>query len=415
MKAIIIDHQEERGDSHEEPNMREGSSSPVYSMPDEDRTYLTQPNEDAFNVTEPYEDVEIIDLVDSDDDGNHEADNATAECSRVNVEVDLHRGMSSLSLKDTEQLDTTADINCSQSILNNFEDVVNEIHLENTTVPSDVVMRNIDTKAKTVDFKKTDKEVILPFTISNYNTPNVKQNYTNDLKIIGHSDKTTNATKTNCTPKSTLTVISNQPKVTKNTAVLTNNPIEKNNNNTSATDIFPVTQRQTWYDSKKTCSINNFGHTTQTKPTNAFERVDQMNISTAQNVLDLNTGVLINTYSGLDHTKQSNTLETLIHQENSEKIKKKRCPRKKVTNEVEVKPKNKRGPKPKEHSKMGPKKNKSVPIYNKNVENDLSWVENIRYVREIKEDENETQLNIEESFWGNYYLPNNWNDNDFLY
>ncbi|XP_047020935.1 uncharacterized protein LOC124630936 [Helicoverpa zea] len=410
MKAIIIDHQEQRGDSHEEPNMREGSSSPVYSMPDEDRTYLTQPVEGGINVTEPNNDVEIIDLVDSDDEGNHEADNATAESSRLNVEVDLHRGMSSLSLKDTEQLDTTVDINCSQSILNNFEGVVNEIHLEKTTVPSDVMV-NINAKAKAVDFIRTDKEVFL----HNYKTPIVEQRHTDNLKIMDHLTKTSNATKTHYTPESTLTVITNQPKIIKTTTnVLTMNPIEKYNNNTSATDISD-TQRQTWYDSNKTCSINNFGQASETQLTHAFERVGQKIISTAQNVLDLNTGVPINTYRGIDNTRQSNTPETLINKENSENVKKKRCPRKKVTNEVEVKPKNRRGPKPKEHSKIGSKKNKSVPIYNKNVENDLSWVENIRYVREIKEDENETQLNIEESFWCNYYLPNNWNDNDFLY
>uniref|UniRef100_A0A2A4JH36 Uncharacterized protein n=1 Tax=Heliothis virescens TaxID=7102 RepID=A0A2A4JH36_HELVI len=410
MKAIILDHQEQRGDSREESNMREDSSSPVYSMPDEDRTYLTQPDEGGHNCTEP-SNVEIIELVDSDDDGNIEAVNATAEGSRVNLEVDLHRGMSSLSLKDTEPLDTTADVNCSQSILNNFEDIGKEIHLEKTTVPSEAVMGNIDAKAKTVYFNQTDKEVILPFKRYNSKTPIVEQ--TDNLKSKDDSDKTTNPIRTHCTPKSTMTAVTNQPNVIKTTAnVLTISPIEKYNTNTNN---ISVTQRSTWYDSNKTCSINNFGHANVTQPTNTFERANQMNISTAKNLLDLNVGVPINPYSGKENSDHSNTPETLIDQEDPAKTKKKRCPRKKVSNENDMKPKNQRASKPKENRRTGPKKNKTVPIYNRNVENDLSWVENIRYVREIRQDENDTKLIIEDSFWDNYYLPNNWNETDFLY
>lgn len=54
-----------------------------------------------------------------------------------------------------------------------------------------------------------------------------------------------------------------------------------------------------------------------------------------------------------------------------------------------------------------------VPIHNKAVANDLSWIENIRFVREIPSEEYESF--IQEAFWENYTLPDDWNDNDFNY
>ncbi|XP_059045232.1 myb-like protein D [Achroia grisella] len=53
-------------------------------------------------------------------------------------------------------------------------------------------------------------------------------------------------------------------------------------------------------------------------------------------------------------------------------------------------------------------------VYNKTVENDLSWLENIRYVREVGTDETDTALTfLNESFWNDYTLPNGWSDLEF--
>ncbi|XP_047988488.1 uncharacterized protein LOC125228082 [Leguminivora glycinivorella] len=62
-----------------------------------------------------------------------------------------------------------------------------------------------------------------------------------------------------------------------------------------------------------------------------------------------------------------------------------------------------------------PKKHEKVhEIYNENVENDLSWVENLRYVREISPSEYDPGLNIlQDNFWNNFQLPGTWDDLDF--
>ncbi|XP_063359902.1 probable serine/threonine-protein kinase DDB_G0283337 [Cydia amplana] len=62
-----------------------------------------------------------------------------------------------------------------------------------------------------------------------------------------------------------------------------------------------------------------------------------------------------------------------------------------------------------------PKKNKKVnEIYNENVENDLSWVENLRFVREISPNEYDPALTLlQDNFWDNFQLPGTWDDLDF--
>ncbi|XP_072943846.1 uncharacterized protein [Epargyreus clarus] len=52
----------------------------------------------------------------------------------------------------------------------------------------------------------------------------------------------------------------------------------------------------------------------------------------------------------------------------------------------------------------------------KRVENDLSWLENIKYVREISANEFDPKLNgLEDNFWDNFSLPGEWSDVEFLY
>ncbi|XP_052757480.1 uncharacterized protein LOC128202183 isoform X2 [Galleria mellonella] len=54
-------------------------------------------------------------------------------------------------------------------------------------------------------------------------------------------------------------------------------------------------------------------------------------------------------------------------------------------------------------------------IHNKTVENNLSWLENIRYVRQVGADETDPKLTyLNESFWNDYTLPNGWSDQEFF-
>lgn len=61
------------------------------------------------------------------------------------------------------------------------------------------------------------------------------------------------------------------------------------------------------------------------------------------------------------------------------------------------------------------KNRKDMPnIYSSVVINDLSWIEKIRFVREIPIEEYES-FTVEEEFWENYDLPGQWNEEDFNY
>lgn len=53
------------------------------------------------------------------------------------------------------------------------------------------------------------------------------------------------------------------------------------------------------------------------------------------------------------------------------------------------------------------------PTNNKDVENNLSWIDNIRYVREISKEEI-IPTYYEDNFWKDYTLPNDWSDYEFL-
>lgn len=48
------------------------------------------------------------------------------------------------------------------------------------------------------------------------------------------------------------------------------------------------------------------------------------------------------------------------------------------------------------------------------IETDLSWIENIKYVRQVSNDEYISSANISDSFWNNCDFPPDWDDNDFV-
>ncbi|KAG7307387.1 hypothetical protein JYU34_007574 [Plutella xylostella] len=48
------------------------------------------------------------------------------------------------------------------------------------------------------------------------------------------------------------------------------------------------------------------------------------------------------------------------------------------------------------------------------IETDLSWIENIKYVRQVSNDEYIPSANISHSFWNNCDFPPDWDDTDFV-
>lgn len=56
----------------------------------------------------------------------------------------------------------------------------------------------------------------------------------------------------------------------------------------------------------------------------------------------------------------------------------------------------------------------SNKLVRKYIESDLSWIENIRYIREVHIEEYDQNLNsLTDSFWENCILPGDWDDRDF--
>ncbi|KAJ8725926.1 hypothetical protein PYW08_004109 [Mythimna loreyi] len=150
---------------------------------------------------------------------------------------------------------------------------------------------------------------------------------------------------------------------------------------------------------------------------NNFEGVEQMeqntrNITSQRTVADKFVDNV--TETPLLNNRPIST--TGVIKENTATTKKKRGPKKKLKDEKkEIKQKKKTASRaPKTNNEKTTTKNKIIPIYNKNVVDDLSWIENIRYVREIRADENDSKLHLDESFWDNFYLPANWTENEFM-
>ena len=451
MKAIIVDHQEQgtnptiqNASSNACGDYRAGSISPVYSIPDEDRTLTQIAEANPINGMVANEDVEIIDLsnIDDDDDSIHNdtnASNTDSAGSRITVEVDIHRGMSSLSLRDAvDPLEKTSiDVNYSQSILNNFEGnnveqmQPNKMHAISQEAVVSGVMGNVANKGKTIQndgntaFGKIPNKNITIVTESN-----------KSVESSTAPNKPTVSASTN-TNRKNITVQNKEPlKEIYTDKNLIMSPNQKQNLNTNSSQVFysatnemPVTQRQTWYDSNRTCTVKDSNKIT--RPAQIFKVVNPVTIQNKTN-FTVNTPntfkstrkenqpkkAIENSRAPFHNNSPFNNTQASVVPEIATTMKKKRGPRKKkAKDEKETKPKNKRvyrGPNSYKENIAVKETNKIIPIYNENVINDLSWIENIRYVREIKVDENDSKLNLEDSFWDNYYLPTNWSENEFI-
>ncbi|CAH1645840.1 unnamed protein product [Spodoptera littoralis] len=185
-------------------------------------------------------------------------------------------------------------------------------------------------------------------------------------------------------------------------------------------------QIQTCRDADRTCTINTSNqdaNITQISQNKVTKTSPTTNITAPYFVMPTNSHhevtkgchILNNakTSKVTNNKKKLVNSMTIAHSANSIDIKKNKAIRK-TTDTTIVKNKHTLKMKKREGN-ITPvlEKRKKVPIYNKNVIDDLSWIEDIRYVREIAAEENDCKLQLEDDFWDNYYLPANWSDNEF--
>lgn len=416
-----------------------GSTSPVYSIADEDRTQFAEIAEERpVHVIEANKDIEKIDFsnIDDDDDDdlihNKTSSAANNAASKIFVEVDIHKDMSSLSLRDVG--DPSSDVNCSQSILNNFEglDHQPQQNKRNIVAKPDAggLLSNVTYEEKSINVMQAGSNTTLGKILNEKTTPITESNETITTSIAPNKPIILCNTKSNSKYKNDL--VNKEPTSMINSVACSLTVNSNHNDNITLslpslhpiTNYIPVSQTQTLYDSNKTCTIHNSSQKLKdanhfTEPAQIYkvvnplivEKVDELNLNIPPDIFNV-------AEKGKPPIKAAENAKALINntaltQNDSTTIKKKRSRKKKVVNEKEIKPKNKKV------YRRASKSNKSVktetiPIYNENVINDLSWVENIRFVREIQVDENDPKLHLEDSFWDNYHLPANWSENEFM-
>lgn len=403
MKAIILEHREEADSDNMNSNIchlqnyRPPSVSPVYSMCEEDLTQFSQVVDTVSNTKDAIEVDEIIDLC-IDDDENDSGKTATVDFIQpppVTVEVDIQRAVSNLSLQELpapEQPDT-----CSQSILNNF--VTNEHIEQNLTNVSEeataiYLVVNVDKNGKTF-YAKSKLQNTEPSKI-------IKKPLIRPNTII--KPKSSNTAMSQNINTKTLEDITAKLKIDSRVLKPTNHIVLHQDGNKEDHVSYPgstktiVHQDVPVFESSK-ISVETSNATSQLHPHETKKKLN----------------------------KEQNVNTSNIKQKTAEP-KKKRAPRKKKNVDTKENKAKSRQPKKMstQKSKLPPSESDTnsfnnfpntstrIPIYNDQVINDLSWMENIRFVREIGVEENDQSLTLEESFWDNYHLPPNWSDSEFL-
>lgn len=446
MKAIIAEYQEQRvlspTTNNEQYYMEDGSAnyaSPVYSLPDEDRTqiaetYTNNKLNDAGNynmqydrtqmpnikqpVTDDNRASEIIDLCGDDDD----QEKATKVLNKtlgsiitteINADVNIHNALSNLSIRDMsitdERMDT--DIECSQSILNNYDET-NNVQRNNTSISVNVAgnmpINNVKGEHERIQQKETSKmpyqttvitnpsKTVKPLAI-NLNTPNIRKDngYNVNHPLIEKVSKAINNLFSNAEKP-----ITDQNKSQTIVASPINNVISvvqkectvaKNNNNNINDKENSLAIAEGLSTVAKILKDKTSNKNKKVKPPVAVKkkRAPRKKKSTEAQVKEnrkLNTEIFIG--PSFNYQKNNKTIETVpIKKYNRKKI---NCPN--SLNHEEL----------------------PIPIYNKNVVHDLSWLESIRYVREIGEDEYDRELaNLTDDFWDNCLLPPSFDERDF--
>lgn len=363
MKGIITEHKAHPEYVRASPVLAYSeiaeASSPVYSLPDEDRTELLTQG----NLTNDSIEDQIIDLTEVDSETVEEPENIIEK-----VKIAIPK----MGLQNEPDI-LMADDDCSQSILENFPNDITRFNEIN--VQTDSLQLNVSNN-------QTGKE-------------------TNEVNTTAINVPRLPVPENNCSRS----VLDNVNENTKYSETRLKRELEmyhyitKNN---------PVTQPAVVNEIKNMYPMNN---TSETQP-------PKCNIKTTQ--FDLNKEASIKLAPGTSKAenkkqrrKKNKKEKEIVTQKSQSKVKN-RTKRDNKDKPIQ------RGRKPLNivlgqkiaHSNISVDKPETA-IYNENVQCDLSWVENLRYVREISQENDPTLSIFDDNFWNNFSLPNNWNDKDF--
>lgn len=323
--------------------------SPVYSLPDEDRTFFIQDSvaDERNDINVSAKDIETIDLCDDD----------TLTSFQINVEA-----ISNLSIK--ENVDPA--VCCSQSLLDNYQ--MNDTGAMKGTVyiTDKQISNNVDASfwsINTIQLGHSTGQSTVEDSVSKIKFTKKETNTFGTEKITTSGNNTAHTAKDAKLPlsKSSLNLTGQNKKISIQNSI---NKGEKN----------------------KQIKTNKCNRKRKPKDNN-------------QN----NNKTVVKDKLGKEKTVTKKTINETI----------KICKETNVTLRSNGRNINKSGKvtTPVQTSTMS---NSISKIYNKYIENDLSWMENIRYVREIATDEFDPKLEeFDENFWNSYSLPKNWDDQDF--
>lgn len=404
----------EQNTGHVDENKTQTCLSPVYSLPDEDKLFTQtalackenfinniqshSPRQnvdkgcfnDSVEVQIP---VKIVDLYSDEED------------NRVNigtVDVDVHRSMSNLSLTDTEG---QTEIDESQSVLRNFEHVTQPIKTSSkkgTKVNSKVHNGTITKVMNHTETKQQPQNIL----------DNFSQNKTQPDNIIHQEVKS--------------------------------HTILQNTSNNAKVKAISLMQNMTKYKLKgqNVTNISKSNEVTKTAKIKTVECTPLLHNKSAKEIIQIRKENVANDLNAKKLCKKrkdknkSNEIKAVRHKRKTikesdrtkngtNKLKKSNICKRKVdviNNRKELKSKNEKATainteKFNNNSINANSKiiTTTIPkIYNKKIEDDLSFVENIRYVRQITANEFDLKFtNIEKSFWDNLTFPSKWNDQDF--
>lgn len=345
-------------------NQEHDTVSPVYSLPEEDLTHEFMP-EDQANETEMHTGKEIQgkdnDLVESVNESNL---NDNVNHLVVN---EMQRCLSKLSLQVTQDSKIAYDVdeqNYSQSILGN-----NFLHDEDTQINRLADSQNKQTIDESSNYFKELHQISFPTF-----KPSIDTDCYESTSRLEHGLAPLTAQPHNT--KDILTIdrwnshLSNT-KATYNKVISSVIKLDKNANS----EIKPQIKNKRGRKKKATLNLD---------PISIHEEFRSKQKKKPKSKTSITKLVTSPTFEARSANKRTYTSKT------------------------NVKKKLLQAPSPNVHRTI-------ENLYNKDVENDLSWIENIRYVRESRSDEFDPKLSyLNDSFWHNFELPGDWDDQDFV-
>lgn len=351
------------------------STRPVVIEQQQNRPFMQAPiSLDDKRSQNENEIIESVDLCDDDDnDTETMAINADMN-SEVNEIVDLSKALSLTTQDDVIDLRSQEKaMECSQSILNNYSEQLNDGQgieeydriWKSTANNSDSKMVR-KTKTDIEEIPTREKKEIKSRLKPKENTPKVPKKRSTTKKTLCKCDSQTNKDKNNkkkTTPRGKPVPINtkSQANAASTPEMLTQNTDYNTTYETSTIQNQPPTQK-----------------TTNIVPKNTHQYPTETNAVT-------NTPTYQNQTSGMQNTTPTN-----MHL----------FPPTSLTN-IPTKP----------------RVNVTLSALNtpcKLIE-DLSWVENIKYIREIQIEEYSPLNGLSESFWNNCEFPADWDDGQFSF